>query len=116
MENSKEKTLGLTVHRERLRDRINMAQQRYLTSLIAPCTTHSSPLCVTKENISPGRDTPQERTTVNWIKYNILVSIYENWLRLEPFIRYWLSKSYEGGGYEAHSLCSIMKKSKKDGA
>lgn len=91
-----------------------MPYPRYSPSLTAACTAHSSPLCVTIENISPVKQTPLERTRVNWIKFNILVSIYQNWLRLEPFIRYWLSKNYEGGGQEAHKLWPFLKKSKKE--
>jgi hypothetical protein len=76
MEKDKETGLGLSVHQERLRKRINMPYPRYSPSLTAACTAHSSPLCVTIENISPVKQTPLERTRVNWIKFNILVSIY----------------------------------------
>lgn len=29
---------------------------------------------------------------INWLRYNILVGIYENWLRLYPYIQHFLSK------------------------
>jgi hypothetical protein len=95
MEKDHAKTLGLSVHQERLRERINICCPKYDPALTAACTTPNSPLDLTKENISPAIGGPPDRSRVNWIKYNILVSIYQNWLRLEPFIRYWLSKTYQ---------------------
>lgn len=56
----------------------------------------------------------QSRSRVNWIKFNILVSIYENWLRLEPFIRYWLNKQYEKGELEDHSLWPFLHRKKEN--
>lgn len=52
MEKNHSKTLGLSIHQERLRERINFTYQKYEPSLTATCTPNSSSI-PNKENMTP---------------------------------------------------------------
>lgn len=114
IENNHSFSLGLAVQPERLRHRGPVSPPKYAQFISMTCSPslhhHSS-----KENVSPEPGL-QPRSRVNWIKFNILVSIYQNWLRLEPFIRYWLNKQYEKGELEDRSLWPFLRRKKEQPA
>ena len=114
IENNHSFSLGLAVQPERLRHRGPISPSKYtpfISMTCSPSLHHQS----SKENMSPEAGL-QARSRINWIKFNILVSIYQNWLRLEPFIRYWLDKQYEKGEKEDLSLWPFLHRKKEQPA
>lgn len=53
-------------------------------------STVGSPSCSPSHSASLYLQSPSHR--VNWLRYNILVGIYENWLRIAPLIMHILRR------------------------